>query len=261
MAVYSHSKLAMFEQCRYKYKLKYVDKVPQPIRGTIEAHLGSCVHDALEWIYQKVLTGEEPRLDALIEKYFATWEKNYDDGLLVVKRDRNVKDYFNQGIRFLTDYYTKHKPFKDGTIATEKRISMKISPEHSIVGFIDRLVYNGETGEYEIHDYKTANALPPREKFETDRQLALYSIAIKNEYANRPVLLVWHYLNFNMKISSRRTDAELQNLIDEILELISKIENATEFPHEKSVLCDWCEYKPYCKAWGNVLPEEFQKKV
>ncbi len=29
MAVYSHSKLSMFEQCRYKYKhkLQYIDKV------------------------------------------------------------------------------------------------------------------------------------------------------------------------------------------------------------------------------------------
>jgi len=42
-----------------------------------------------------------------------------------------------------------------------------------------RLVKNIQTGEYEIHDYKTANSLPRQEDIDNDRQLALYAIAIK----------------------------------------------------------------------------------
>ena len=259
MTIYSHSKLSTFEQCKYKYKLRYIDKVRPPISGSIEAHLGTCVHDALEWIYQQVLIGRTPELDEAIERYLETWKKFYNESLLVVKKDKSVEDYFNLGIRFLTDYYLKHRPFVDGTIATEKKISVVLSPEHQLVGFIDRLVYNEKTGEYEIHDYKTANSLPSKDKFETDRQLALYSIAIKEEYGDKPVLLTWHYLSYNMQIFSRRTNEDLQKLRKEILELIQIIENTKDFPCNKSILCDWCEYKPYCKLWGNSLPEPLTK--
>jgi len=262
MTVYSHSRLSSFEQCRYKYKLKYIDKIPSPIKKSVEAHLGECVHDALEWLYKEIIKGRIPELDEVLEKYASSWQEKDSEEMLIV-RDLTKKDYFNKGIKFILDYYTKHKPFQDGTLETEKRIWVNLENgfPHKIIGYIDRLVYNKEKDQYEIHDYKTANTLPSKEKFETDRQLALYSIAIKESYAKeKPIILTWHYLNYNMKITSTRTDNELENLKKEIIKLINKIENTREFPPTKSILCDWCEYKPYCKVWGNALPPEFRPK-
>ena len=54
-----------------------------------------------------------------------------------------------------------------------------------IRGFIDRLAYNLKTEEYEIHDYKTSNTMPKEDKIESDRQLALYSIAVKEMFGKR----------------------------------------------------------------------------
>jgi len=48
MTRYSHSKLSTFEQCRYKYKLKYVDRIKLEGASNVEAFLGSRVHEALE---------------------------------------------------------------------------------------------------------------------------------------------------------------------------------------------------------------------
>ena len=59
MIVYSHSKLSTFEQCPLKYKLRYIDKIKPEIEKTIEAHLGSSVHDTLEWIYNSVKENSE----------------------------------------------------------------------------------------------------------------------------------------------------------------------------------------------------------
>lgn len=106
--------------------------------------------------------------------------------------------------------------------------------------------------EYEIHDYKTANNLPYQSKIEEDKQLALYSIGIKNEFGiEKKVHLIWHYLAFNQMIYSIRTNEQLENLKKEILELIKKIENTTEFPPKKSILCGWCEYKNMCSEVEN----------
>jgi putative RecB family exonuclease len=263
MAVYSHSKLSTFEQCKYKYKLKYIDKIKPDIEKSIEAHLGTCTHDSLEWLYKEVLKGRIPELDEVIEKYTNCWQEDYKETFLIVKKEFKPEDYFNKGIKFLIDYYLKHKPFKDGTLETEKQIWVKLHPDsnHKIIGYIDRLVFNKETGEYEIHDYKTANSLPEQKKFEEDRQLALYSIGIKQIYGqDKPVVLTWHYLYHNMQIFSRRTNEQLEKLKQEILNLIQEIENTTEFPVKKSILCDWCEYKGICKAFGNQLSEQYRQK-
>lgn len=263
MAVYSHSKLSAYEQCKYRYKLRYIDKVPSPVEKSIEAHLGTCVHDALEWLYKERLDGKEHSLDEVLEKYITKWVEDWTDTIVIVKQNLTAEIYKNKGIKFLIDYYTKHQPFKDGTIALEEKVWVNLGNgfPHKIIGYIDRLVYNEETQEYEIHDYKTANSLPNQEKFDKDRQLALYSLAIKEKYGqDKSVLLTWHYLNYNKQIFSRRTKEELEQLKQDIVNLIKEIESATEFEPTKSILCDWCEYKQYCKAWGNKLPEQYREK-
>ncbi|MDA3836338.1 MAG: PD-(D/E)XK nuclease family protein [Nanoarchaeota archaeon] len=263
MTVYSHSKLASFEQCRYKYKLKYIDKVPSPVEKSIEAHLGTCVHDSLEWLYTEVQKGNLPTLDDVLEKYVLTWQEGWVENILIVKTNVTAEDYKTKGVQFLIDYYIKHQPFKDGTISMEEKVWVDLARDypHKLIGYIDRLVHNKETGEYEIHDYKTANSLPSQEKFDKDRQLALYSIAIKEKYGkDKPVLLTWHYLNHNKQIFSKRTNEQLDELKKEIMELIETVEHAKIFPTQKTILCNWCEYKTYCKAFGNKLPEKYREQ-
>lgn len=253
---YSHSKLSTFEQCPQKYKFRYIDKIKPLIEKTIEAHLGSAVHSALEWLYNFVKNhpereGKPPALDEVLEKYIEEWQKNFSENIAIVKKQFTAKDYFNKGISFLANYYTQHHPFKDGTIECEKRIVIELDEETKIQGFIDRLVRNIDKGNYEIHDYKTANTLPSQEKMDQDRQLALYSIAIKELYGeDKEVVLIWHYLAHNQKIVSIRTNEQLEQLKKETKELIKKIESTTDFYAKPSILCDWCEFKHICPAFN-----------
>lgn len=252
MGVYSHSKLNMFKQCPLRYKYRYIDKKKPDIEKTIEALLGSVVHNTLEWIYRQAKQDNPQTIESIIEYYSNNWQENYSENILVVKQDKTSKDYFNLGVEFLVGYYNQHQPFKDGTIECEKRIWITLDQEknHKIIGFIDRLVYNFETKEYEIHDYKTANNLPTQDNVDNDKQLALYSIAIKELFGyDKEIVLVWHYLAHNKKIESRRTNEQLRQLKQEILESIDKIESTTTFPHNKSILCNWCDFKPSCEAW------------
>jgi RecB family exonuclease len=250
---YSHSKLSTFEQCALRYKLKYIDKIRPEIEKTIEAHLGTCVHDTLEWIYNTVKQNPPkiPTIDEVITYYSVKWQDEFSDEIIIVKKQLNQKDYFQKGVEFLLYYYQEHSPFKDGTIECEKKIIINLDETTKIQGFIDRLVHNIEEGSYEIHDYKTANTLPTQEKMDQDRQLALYSIAIKEIYGeDKEVKLIWHYLAHKQKIVSERTNEQLNQLKEETKQLIKKIESATEFPHNKTILCDWCEYKEICPAWN-----------
>lgn len=263
MATFSHSKLQSFEQCAYKYKLKYIYKIKPEIEKSIESHLGSATHDALEWLYIEVLKNHIPELDEVIAKYIRTWNKDFSDKILIVKKEFTHKDYFDKGVKFIIDYYIKHKPFNDGTLETEKQIWVNLEKDypHKIIGYIDRLSYNSETKEYEIHDYKTANWLPDQKKLDQDRQLALYSIGIKQLLGDQHnVKLIWHYLKHNTKVTSERTPEQLTQLKKDIINQIAKIESNTEWNTNKMILCNWCEYKGMCKAHENKLPKEFQEK-
>ena len=249
--IYSHSKLCAFEQCPFKFKLRYIDKIRPIIEETIEAHLGHVVHETLEWIYNTIKENpqKELSLDDVITYYAIKWQESYSDDILIVKKELNARDYFNKGVEFLANYFQEHAPFRDGTIECEKKVELELDENTKIQGFIDRLVHNLETGEYEIHDYKTANTLPSQEKMDNDRQLALYSIAIKELYGqDKEISLIWHYLAHNQKIKSKRTNEQLLKLKQETKQLIKEIESTKDFPFTPSILCNWCEYKEICPA-------------
>ena len=265
MKIYSHSKLSTFEQCKLKYKFRYIDKIIPEIEKTIEAHLGSITHQTLEWLYSEVKDGRVPLLDDMIIYYSTSW-MNEEKQTIMQKNGMDEKDYFNKGVQYLIDYYNQHKPFDDNTIEVEKeiRINLDESGEYQIMGFIDRLAYNLKTGEYEIHDYKTSGTAPSQEKMDQDRQLALYSIAVKEVFGTDKIKLIWHYLFFNKNIESQRTVEQLEQLKKETLELIKRIEATTEFNPHKSYLCGWCPYKSICPAWKDQdsYPKfEKQKKL
>ena len=249
MVIYSYSRLNTFEQCPLKFKYKYIDKIPET-KITIEAYLGKTVHRTLEWLYSQVKQNKIPTIEEVIIFYSRNWEREYKSTITIIKQELTIEDYFNKGIKFLLDYYTKNKPFKDNTLEVEKRIFIDLGENYKLQGFIDRFVYNLKSGEYEIHDYKTANNLPPQNRIDNDKQLALYSIGIKELLGKeKKVCLIWHYLAHNKKICSRRTDEQLEQLKKETIALIKKIESTTRFPPYISKLCDWCDYKDMCSAW------------
>lgn len=264
MTIYSHSRLSTFEQCPFKFKLRYIEEIIPEVEQTIESHLGKAVHDSLEWLYRHILNIKRiPTIDELITRYNDFWKKNFKDSMKIVRENLNEKDYYNKGIKFLIDYYIKHKPFDDGTIEIEKAIKINLDEEgkYKIQGYIDRLAFNKQTGNYEIHDYKTANSLPNLEKIENDRQLALYSIAVNELYnPEKEIKLIWHYLAHNKLIKSSRTKEQISELKRDTIFLIQQIESAKEFPTYTSVLCDWCEYKTMCPAWGGI-PLERQSRI
>ena len=126
--IYSHSRLSTFEQCRLKFKYRYIDKITPEIEMTIEAHLGKCVHDTLEALYNTMLENKSnnqdtiPSLDQLITYYSNRWQENFSPSIVIVNQTLTARDYFDKGIQFIIDYYTKHYPFDDNTLECEKKI-------------------------------------------------------------------------------------------------------------------------------------------
>ena len=259
--IYSHSRISTFEQCKLKFKFQYIDKITPEIGQSIEAHLGSVVHTTLEWLYHQVTKKELPTIEETIFYYAEKWQEEFTEDIVIVKKQFTEKYYFNKGVGFLVNYYTKHSPFDEKTIAIEHKIELDLTEEIKLIGFIDRLVHNLDNDEIEIHDYKTGNSLPTEKQIRENRQLALYSLAIKETFGkDKNISLIWHFLAHDMKICIRKTNKELENLKQDIINLIKQIEETKDFSPNKSVLCNWCQYKNLCPKFTGK-PYQKQKKL
>ncbi|MDD5473211.1 MAG: PD-(D/E)XK nuclease family protein [Candidatus Methanoperedens sp.] len=255
MTVYSHSRLSTFENCPLQYRLKYVDKIKLDESETIEAFMGSRVHEALEKLYKDLRLSKTNTVDELLSFYDDNWKKNYSGDIRVVKEGYSPQNYRDTGAKCIREYYARYQPFNDGkTLGIEQIIHIDIEG-YKLRGFIDRLSCSG--GIYEIHDYKTSQYLPLQSHFDSDRQLALYQLGVQDMFADvREVDLVWHYLVFDKEIRSRRAAQELLELKNEILVLIGTIERAEEdndFQAKETGLCDWCEYQSLCTKRMHIV--------
>ena len=77
LAIYSHSKLSTFENCKYKYKLRYVDGIKPEFKATIETFMGSRVHETLEKLYKDLKFMKENSLEDLIKYLNDRWEREW----------------------------------------------------------------------------------------------------------------------------------------------------------------------------------------
>ena len=254
MTLYSHSRLGCFESCPKKFYFSYVERPAVEYREGIEAFMGKRVHEALERLYSDLRVTKLNSLKDLLSFYEKEWKEKWNNSIVIVKQGLKQKHYFNLGKKCIERYYERHKPFdSDKTIACEKKVFFSLDSEgkYKMTGFIDRLTEK-EPGHYVIHDYKTNGSLPMQDYFDQDRQLALYSIAVYNDFKDcDDVNLCWHYLAFDKDLFSKRTEEQLEKLKKDMIALIQKIEKAEKennFPTNETKLCNWCQYVEICPA-------------
>jgi len=245
---FSHSKLSTYQQCPQKYKFRYVDEIPSPIRS-IELHLGDSVHRALEKLYAGATQGQTFSSDEFLAFFQQKWDEGYTPELRIVRSGTTAQTYLEMGRKMLETYYRSFHPFtQSATLELEERFLFPLSENHEIRGIIDRLARN-EDGSLEIHDYKTSRRLPNPVQVSNDVQLALYEIAIRHRWPEAGnISLIWHYLAFDKEIKITKTPQQLEAVKRNALGLIRRIEATTSFPVQVTPLCDWCEYKEICPA-------------
>ena len=256
MPSFSHSKIGTFETCKLQYKFAYIDKIKVEAEDTIETYLGSKVHEALEKLYRDKRFEKSTTLEELLAFYNTIWEENWKDSIIIVKKDYSADNYRKMGERMLTDYYSRHKPFDQGRIIGLETQAFLPLDDQGLYKFhirIDRLMDMGD-GLYEVHDYKSGSSLPKQEELDKDRQLAMYSQWVRQNFKDfKKVRLVWHFLAFDKEMDSYRTKEELENLRKAVLAQIHEIETTEDFPANVSWLCDWCLYKSICPMWKHEV--------
>jgi putative RecB family exonuclease len=244
--VYSHSRLSVFEGCRLRYRLKYVDRVKRDLEG-VEAFLGSRVHEALEALYRDVMMGRVPPVDGVLDGFRRAFDAEWTDAVVVSDPRWSPADHRAAGEECLRRYHARHAPFRaDQTLGVEIRVGLDLPNGARLEGFADRVARDPD-GWLVVHDYKTSSTLPSQAEVDQDRQLALYQAGIEKTWPGAPgVRLVWHFLRFDERLVSTRSREQMAELLRKTAGLVDEVEAEAAWKPTVSRLCSWCPFWDLC---------------
>jgi RecB family exonuclease len=103
---------------------------------------------------------------------------------------------------------------------------------------------------YEIFDYKTGDKIPTQKEVDKNLQLSVYAMAVAEIYKVKPenIKLTLYYLKDQTKISTKRTEKDLEKVKEEILKIREEIQNS-DFKCNNGYFCQMgCEYSIFCKS-------------
>lgn len=267
----SYSSLENFQNCPLKYKYSEIDKIKEP--KTKEAVFGSYIHRVLKWFYEQ--DPHFPTLEGLLEYYYNHWPassypfKKTIEGKKIIttenkkeeeflwQDEQEEKDYFQEGIRILEEYYKKNIPPKTIILDLETKFETVIDEKpnepggkHILTGIIDRIDKLPD-GTIEIIDYKTTKRMPSQNEVDANLQLSIYALALQRKWPKitlDQLRLSLYFLKFNEKINTKKTQQDLNETQTQIIDLIHQIQTSN-FEPKPSSLCKWCGYRPICPVW------------
>ena len=259
---YSYSKLALYEGCGFKYKLKYLDKIQFKWTDTIATEFGTCIHSIEEDIAKAIKTGEP--IDYISFKnrlIFKRYELEHKYALTFNELDKSSRtylqktyEYLESGIYRLENYLKEHPTYE--VVGTEQYFSV-VFEDVKFSGYIDRVLRDTATGKIIIHDIKSW-AVPKEQKdLTTPLQFVIYVLAAKELYGVEPDQVECAYdLPCCNMIQPAGTKGFMIRGLKKIRELIAAIRSG-EFKPKPSPLCHWCEYCPT----NPYQPEEAKGKI
>ncbi len=236
----SYSKISTFLDCGFKFKLRYIHKLPQKPRSHLR--LGSVLHSVLGKFYIDAEAGL-PSLDYLLSLYEEAWPSPTE----------NYQSQYDLGREILEEYYRSNMDSWRFPLWVESAFNVPLRG-HTIVGVFDR-VDSLEDGRTEIIDYKAQKILPTQEEIDEDLQLKVYALAFREITGNIPDLLSVYHLRSNRKWATSPSREEVDATESRMLEVAKEITYGRNFRPKANQKCRWCDYKTYCPLKAtNPLP-------
>jgi len=239
----SSTKIDTYNSCPLKYRLKYIDKLPErKTRATGE--FGSIMHGILEEFHG--LNNQKQTKETLFELLEKYWR---EDSFEYRQRGEEFK---KQGKEILSDYFSFIKENPPAVIGREKSFSYTMADINvTISGKIDRI--DNEDGLLNIIDYKTSRK---KEKAEKNLQMALYTEAILNnsvsDIKGAPGKASLHFLRHgDDPLSSHSfSNEELDKSREKIRDVADGIRSGSFETKKGEFTCKYCDYKDFlCPAW------------
>jgi putative RecB family exonuclease len=250
----SPSRASDFKTCPLLFRFRVVDQLEEaPSEAAVR---GTVVHAALDGAFDlapaertpdRVRALLAPALDALVHGDAAIGE-------LVSGLDR---ESFLSGAGDLVEtWFGLEQPSRLAPVAREQYVECRLDSGLTLRGIVDR-VDEAPDGSVRVVDYKTGRA--PGHLFEQKAlfQVKFYATVLWRSTGKVPTEVMLVYLASGERLRHRvdpdslpRFEAQLPRL----WEAIERAARADDFRAKPGRLCDWCDHRDLCPAWGNTPP-------
>jgi putative RecB family exonuclease len=251
----SPSRAADFKQCPLKYRFRTIDRLdeapsPAAARGTL-------VHAALETLFDLPATERTPEaaVAMLPQRWAELVEERPELAPMLTDRELDESTWFADAEDLVRRWFTLEDPTRLEPSDRELLVEVDVDGL-TLRGIIDRLDI-APTGEVRVVDYKTGRS--PSERFESSAlfQMKFYGLVLWRLTGRVPDLLQLVYLKDSQVVRYVPDEDDLRALERNVHAVWAAIERATQtgdWRPRTSRLCDWCDFKPLCPAWGGTPP-------
>jgi hypothetical protein len=246
---YSYSKISTYKQCKFKFKLKYLDK-NFLYSANIATDFGSLVHETEEHIAQALQAGQLVDYISLKNKFILESRKlalKYPNEFFT--RDKSGRTYQEKTYLYLESAIYRLENFMKQNpslkiIGIEQKFEYNYDNVHSFNGSIDRAFLNIETDEIIIQDIKTWAVPVANSELKAPLQFAVYTMAAQNLWNIDPSKVRCEY---DLPLCDQTQPALSDDIVSEgkiVLDKLFAGIHKEDFKPSITALCHWCEYNP-----------------
>ncbi|SDS99101.1 RecB family exonuclease [Actinopolymorpha singaporensis] len=261
LAVLSPSRASDFLTCPLRYRFRVIDRLPE--RPSPEAARGTVVHAVLERLFDLPAGGRtideactllRPQWDRLVEaepelsELFGDEEGGFDP--------ERLEGFLADARALLDRYFTLEDPTRLEPAEREMYVECELDSGLRLRGYIDRLDVAPD-GALRVVDYKTGRAPGPGYEQRAMFQMRCYALMLWRLRGVVPRLLQLVYLGSGDVLRYSPDEADLRATARKLQALWNAIERAHttgEWRASPGPLCDWCDHKSRCPAWGGTPP-------
>jgi DNA helicase-2/ATP-dependent DNA helicase PcrA len=246
----SASAVEIYEECPLRFKLEREWNLPRDVSAAL--HYGAAMHGVLRTFYDAQRYGREISDDDLLEQFRAQLASA---GIA----DRYQYElYLRQGREQLRQFFdgARNAPPPE-VLETESKFELQMG-SLKLAGRIDRMDRLSPDA-VAIVDYKTGK---PKSQEDADKslQLSLYALAARDALGKRADRLIFHNLENNTPVCTRRTEAELEVAKLRVQKVAEGIARG-EFPPNPKYHCAFCPYRNLCPATEKVVAAPQKKSA
>jgi RecB family exonuclease len=242
-ATLSASAVETYETCPLQFKFEREWRLSRQVHAAMQ--YGAAMHRVLRTYYDSVRLGRTRSDDELLQLF------REDEGMSKIQDEYQRGLYMEQGEEQLQDFLAGTRSASPPEVLhTEEWFDVQIAGT-KVAGRIDRMD-RAPDGSVNIVDYKTGK---PRSQEDADEslQLSIYAMAAREKWGYPVGALVFHNLEGNIPVFSKRTDFQLEGARERVLTVARGIA-AGDFEAKPGFYCNFCAFRGLCPAQEKRVP-------
>jgi RecB family exonuclease len=213
-------------------------------------HYGAAVHRVLRTLYDSIRLNRRKTDDELLQLF----RDDLDASGIQDEYQRAL--YLKQGTEQLKEFLAgTHSGPNPEVLHTEEWFEVQVAGT-KVAGRIDR-IDRASDGSVAVVDYKTGKARS-QEDADDSLQLSIYAMAAHQKWGYHVSELVFHNLEGNVPVFSRRTDFQLEQARERVLAAARGIAQGN-FEAKPDYHCNFCAFRGLCPEKEKRLPNLSRK--